>query len=129
MKVAISSDGEFVSAHFGRCPSFTVIEIQNGEVVNAEEIENPGHHPGYLPQYFHEKGIQCIVAGGMGGRASGLFDQYGIQSIVGVSGKIETVITQLVNGSLKGGESLCKPGVGKGYGIDKSVCDHSENDQ
>lgn len=128
MKIAISTEGENVSAHFGRCPSFTVIEIQNGKVTNAEEIQNPGHHPGYLPQYFHDMGIECIIAGGMGGRASGLFDQHNIQSIVGVSGKVEDVITQLLNGNLKGGESLCKPGAGKGYGVEKSACDHNENE-
>jgi len=128
MKVAISTDGENVSAHFGRCPSFTVIEIQKGKVTNTEEIQNPGHNPGYLPQYFHDMGIECIIAGGMGGRAAGLFGQYSIQSIVGISGKVGDVITQLLNGNLKGGESLCKPGSGKGYGVEKSACDHSENE-
>ena len=29
MRVAISTDGDFVSAHFGRCPSFTIIDIEN----------------------------------------------------------------------------------------------------
>jgi len=28
MKIAISTDAGFVSAHFGRCPSFTIAEIE-----------------------------------------------------------------------------------------------------
>lgn len=128
MKVAISTDGENVSAHFGRCPSFTIVEIQKGKITNAEEIQNPGHQPGYLPQYFYDMGIETIIAGGMGGRAAGLFKEYGIQSIVGISGKVGDVITQLLNGNLKGGESLCKPGAGKGYGVEKTACDHDENE-
>ena len=28
MKIAISTDGDFVSAHFGRCPSFTIVDIE-----------------------------------------------------------------------------------------------------
>jgi predicted Fe-Mo cluster-binding NifX family protein len=129
MKVAISTDGKYVSAHFGRCPTFTIFEIQDGKVIQNEEIQNPGHHPGYLPQFFHEMGVECIIAGGMGGRAAGLFDQYNIHPIMGITGKIEDVITRLLKGTLEGGESLCKPGLGKGYGLDKTECDHEENNQ
>lgn len=127
MKLAISTDGEYVSAHFGRCPTFTILEIENGKVIQNEEIKNPGHHPGYLPQFFKEMEVTCIIAGGMGGRASGLFVQYNIQPILGISGKIKDVIDQLLKGTLKGGESLCKPGLGKGYGFDKTECDHEKN--
>ena len=129
MKVAISTDGKYVSAHFGRCPTFTIIEIQDDKVIQNEEIQNPGHHPGYLPQFFHEMGVECIIAGGMGGRAAGLFDQYNIHPIMGITGKIEDVITRLLKGTLAGGESLCKPGLGKGYGLDKTECDHEENNK
>lgn len=129
MKAVISTDGGYISAHFGRCPTFTILEIQNGKVIQSEEIQNPGHHPGYLPQFFKEMGVECIIAGGMGARASGLFDQYGIQPIVGVTGKIEDVISRILNGTLEGGESLCKPGLGKGYGVDKTECDHEEENE
>ena len=124
MKIAISTDNEYVSAHFGRCPSFTLVEVVNAEVVNKEMIKNPGHHPGFLPQFFKELGVECIIAGGMGNKARDLFDQYQIQQIVGITGKIEDTISKLVDGTLKGGESLCSPGGGKGYGIDKTECDH-----
>ena len=55
MKVAISTEGDSVSAHFGRCPSFTIAEIEEGRIVSKEVIENPGHHPAYLPQFLREK--------------------------------------------------------------------------
>lgn len=126
MKIAISTDGEQVSAHFGRCPSFTILNIEDGKVIKTDEIQNPGHHPGYLPEFFNEMGVNCIIAGGMGGRASELFAQYNIQPILGISGHIQNVISELVSGTLKGGESLCQPGQGKGYGLDKTECDHEE---
>lgn len=128
MRVAISTDGDFVSAHFGRCPSFTIVDFENGEVVERESIGNPGHQPGFIPQFLHSKGVECIVCGGMGMRAAGLFNEIGIQTIVGVSLKIDEVIEQLQKGDLKGGESLCKPGSGRGYGLDKVECDHPEED-
>ena len=127
MKIAISTDDEFVSAHFGRCPSFTIAEIRNNKVVEKETIDNPGHDPGYLPKFLHERGVECIIAGGMGQRAQILFHEKKIETLTGVTGKINDVIDQICSGTLEGGESLCKPGAGKGYGLDKSECDHDEH--
>lgn len=124
MKVAISTDGAYVSAHFGRCPSFTIAEISDGKIVLKENIDNPGHEPGYLPQFLRQRGAEYIVAGGMGQRAQMLFDESGIKTVMGVAGTVEDVLDQICRGTLAGGESLCKPGAGKGYGLDKSDCDH-----
>ena len=126
MKMAISTDGRYVSAHFGRCPQFTIIKVEDGELVGKEVIDNPGHHPGFLPQFLRERGVSCIIAGGMGMRATQLFDQAGIQTIVGITGEIDEVIDQILKGTLKGGESLCRPGSGKGYGVEKTECNHPE---
>ena len=128
MRIAISTDGEFVSAHFGRCPTFTLVDIENGKVSKRTEVANPGHQPGAIPEFLNKKGVNCIVAGGMGARATSFFEEYGINTIVGISGKIDEVVEQLKKGTLEGGESLCKPGAGKGYGLDKSVCDHPHED-
>ena len=127
MRIAISTDEGNVSAHFGRCPSFTIVDIENGTVTARQEIMNPGHHPGFLPEFLGERGVSCIVAGGMGQRAVQLFAERGIDRIVGVNGSVDEVIQLIAQGKLQGGESLCKPGAGKGYGLDKSVCDHPED--
>jgi predicted Fe-Mo cluster-binding NifX family protein len=127
MRIAISTDGEFVSAHFGRCPTFTIVEIENGKIVKQENIENPGHQPGFIPQFLHQKGVECIICGGMGRRATSFFIEYGIQTLIGVSGTVSETLKKLQNGTLEGGESLCKPGSGKGYGLDKTECDHPEH--
>ena len=128
MRVAISTEGDFVSAHFGRCPSFTIVDIDDGKLKDKQSIPNPGHHPGYLPQFLHQQGVSCIIAGGMGRRAEDLFAQAEIQTIVGVSGSIDEVIDKIIKGTLQGGRSLCQPGSGKGYGIEKTECDHSEEE-
>jgi len=128
MRVAISTDGDSVSAHFGRCPSFTIVDIENDEVKGKEVLSNPGHQPGLIPQFLHSKGVNCIIAGGMGMRATTFFNEIGIQAIVGISGKVDEVIGKLLKGTLEGGVSLCKPGAGKGYGLDKTQCDHPDED-
>ena len=126
MRLAISTDRGFVSPHFGRCPSFTIVDIKDGKLISKQVIENPGHHPGFLPEFLHGKGVECIIAGGMGQRAVGLFDEQGIKTLVGISGKVDEVIDKLLKGTLEGGESLCRPGSGRGYGLDKTECDHEE---
>jgi len=126
LKIAISTDGDFVSSHFGRCPLFTIVDIKDGKVVKKETVQNPGHQPGQIPQFLHQKGVECIICGGMGMRATGFFDDLGIKTLVGISGKISEVIERLLKGTLEGGESLCNPGSGKGYGLEKSECDHPD---
>ena len=126
MKVVISTDSGQVSAHFGRCPEFTLVDIVDCEVKEKTIIPNPGHHPGFLPKYFHEMGVEAIVAGGMGMRAQSLFDEMGITAVAGVTGSIDETIEKLAAGTLKGGESLCRPGAGRGYGVEKDECDHED---
>ena len=129
MRIAISTDGDTVSAHFGRCPSFTLVDIESEKITKKEVVANPGHQPGAIPQFLHQKGAECIVCGGMGMRAVGFFEELGIKTIVGISGQIDEVIEELKKGTLEGGESLCKPGAGKGYGVEKAVCDHPNEDE
>ena len=119
IKIAISTDSGMVSPHFGRCPEFTIVEITDGKVIKKEVIDNPGHKTGFLPNFFNEQGINYVIAGGAGFRAQQFFDELGIKLITGVQGKIDDVINDFVNGKLEQGESLCRPGEGKGYGIEK----------
>lgn len=120
MKVAISTDNSRVSAHFGRCPFFTIAKIEKGSVVSREVVPNPGHHPGFLPKFLKEQGVDCIIAGGMGGRASELFAQESIKVITGIEGEVDSVLNQLAEGALEDSGNICKPGNGKGYGIPKT---------
>lgn len=128
MRIAISTDGDFVSAHFGRCPSFTLVDIENGTMIRKEVLNNPGHEPGVIPQFLHQKGAECIVCGGMGGRATGFFSELGIEVILGVDGRVADAIGKLEKGDLQGGTSLCQPGAGRGYGVEKTECDHPHED-
>ena len=119
MKIAISTDNGKVSEHFGRCPEFTIVEIKDNKLIKKEVIENPGHATGFLPKYFNEQKVKCVIAGGAGFRAQQFFEEFGIELITGVQGKIDDVIKSFIKEELEKGESLCSPGKGKGYGIEK----------
>lgn len=118
MKVAISTDMGYVSAHFGRCASYTIVEIEEGKVVNREEIPNPDHQPGFLPQYLYDRGVNVIIAGGMGPRAQGLFAQNNIESLIGVQGPIDDVIAKFIDQEIEAGEDLC------GHKHGEAECEH-----
>ncbi|MFP4466832.1 MAG: NifB/NifX family molybdenum-iron cluster-binding protein [Candidatus Goldiibacteriota bacterium] len=126
MKYAISTDGEYVSQHFGRCPQFTIVDVEDGKITAKEVVDNPGHAPGFLPKFLSEKKVEVIAAGGMGQNALNLFAAESIKPVPGVSGKVSDVIAEIEKGTLAGGESTCAPGKGKGYGLDKNVCEHEE---
>ena len=107
MKVAIATDGNRVSPHFGRCAAFTLVDIEDGKPLSRELVDNPGHAPGAVPRFLQGKGVDWVVAGGMGRRAADLFDQAGIRAMTGVEGPVDQVIEELLAGTLEGGEELC----------------------
>jgi len=114
VKVAIATDGGHVAQHFGRCPEYTFFEVEDGEVKSRMVVPNPGHQPGFLPGYLARLGVSCIIAGGMGPRAQALFADNNIETVTGVTGRVDDVIDDYAGGTLSGGESLCEHPDGAG---------------
>ncbi|NMB44786.1 MAG: dinitrogenase iron-molybdenum cofactor [Firmicutes bacterium] len=106
-KVAIATEGNLVAAHFGHCSDFTIVTVKNSQIEAKEVVPNPGHRPGFLPRYLADLGIDCIIAGGMGGSAQELFTERGIMTIIGVQGPVDDIVAAYVAGNLQVGESLC----------------------
>jgi predicted Fe-Mo cluster-binding NifX family protein len=127
MKIIVSTDNGHVSAHFGRCAEFTLVEIDGDKIINKESIPNPGHAPGFLPQYFDEMGVKAVIAGGAGRRARTLFAEKDIQLILGATGDVDSVLHLLCKGELEGGESLCIHEDGGGHGDGTRGCGKHEN--
>jgi len=128
MKIAIPTENGKVSPHFGRCLRFTIVEMEDQSINSIREVDNPGHHPGLLPDFFSSLNIDTVLAGGMGMRAREMFREKNIEVKLGIEGTIEEVLDDLKNNRLIEGPSSCKPGSGKGYGLEKPECDHM-NDQ
>jgi len=107
MKIAVASEENIVSGHFGHCEGFTMFDVQDNKVVGKEYIESPGHKPGFLPVFLNEKGANVIIAGGMGEHAQELFAENNIEVVVGVVGSIEETVDQYIKGELKSTGSVC----------------------
>lgn len=126
MKVAIATDNGNVAPHFGRCMEYTLFDVADEKITNKVVVENPGHEPGAIPKFLNEKGCNLIIAGGMGRRAQGFFEEFGIDWIIGASGRVDQVMDDYLNDSLTSGESTCTHGDGHGDGTHgHENCNHS----
>lgn len=116
MKVAIATDNNQVSAHFGRCPNYTIFEVNEKEIIEKTIIDAPPHQPGMLPAFLHQKGVNYVICGGMGPKAQNLFRGMNIEPVIGVTGNVDDVIRDLLSGALEAGESLCDHGTDRHHG-------------
>ncbi|MDD3207177.1 MAG: NifB/NifX family molybdenum-iron cluster-binding protein [Bacilli bacterium] len=107
LKIAIASENENVTEHFGHCLNFNIYESDNVKIIKHTSIPNPGHRLGFLPVFLADLGVNVIISGGMGGGAIDLFNEKGIEVIVGASGKAEDAATAYLAGDLKSTGSVC----------------------
>ncbi|MDD2431189.1 MAG: NifB/NifX family molybdenum-iron cluster-binding protein [Firmicutes bacterium] len=107
IKIAVASEKEMVTEHFGHCENFNIYEADKNEIINSESIPNPGHRPGFLPNFLNDLGVNVIISGGMGGGAIDIFNEKGIEVIVGVSGNARKTVEAYLKGQLKSTGSVC----------------------
>lgn len=107
MKIAVACEGKSVTEHFGHCEGFTIFEAQGNQLLNEQFVPNPGHRPGFLPVFLYEKGVKVIISGGMGGGAVDIFNEKGIEVILGASGNAKTAVENYLQGNLKSTGSIC----------------------
>lgn len=107
MKIVVACNGEKVAEHFGHCGQFLVYNIVNGSVESREVLPYPGHKPGFLPKFLKEHGANVIISGGMGGSAVDLFNESGIEVIMGNLGDSCDVVAEYLKGNLKSVGSVC----------------------
>ncbi|HEY5587192.1 MAG TPA: iron-sulfur cluster carrier protein MrpORP [Ruminiclostridium sp.] len=107
MKIAIASEGTNVSSHFGKCENFTIVEIENSQVKSKAIINTEGNQHGLLPTFLASRGVNIVVAGGMGEGARQNLVSNNIEIISGVSGDIDEAISAYMEGSLKSSDVGC----------------------
>ncbi|MFZ3131830.1 MAG: iron-sulfur cluster carrier protein MrpORP [Desulfosporosinus sp.] len=107
MKIAVASENEMVTEHFGHCVNFNIFEAEDDQIINSESIPNPGHRPGFLPNFLNDLGVKVIIAGGMGGGAIDIFNEKGIEVITGARGQAKTAAEQYLQGKLQSTGSVC----------------------
>lgn len=108
MRIAVTSADDaglegMVSPHFGQCPYFTIVDVTDNEIQAVTVVANPhytSHRPGEVPSLVRSHNAEMIVAGGMGRRAIGLFQELGIQAFTGAQGTVRQSLELALGGHL-----------------------------
>ncbi len=106
-KIAVASENGLVTEHFGHCESFMIFVVEANQIVQEDTIPNPGHKPGFLPNFLADIGVRVIISGSMGAGAREIFTEKGIEVIVGATGNAKTVAEQYLQGKLQSTNSVC----------------------
>ena len=107
MKIAVACMKNNVAEHFGHCQNFNVYDVDNEKIVSEKSVLNPGHKPGFLPNYLNDMGVNVIISGGMGGGAIDIFNEKNIEVVTGASGNAKVAVESYLNGTLKSNGSVC----------------------
>lgn len=107
MKIAVAAMGTAVAGHFGHCENFIFFDTGDGRILSEQSVPNPGHRPGFLPNFLADHGAQVVIAGGMGGGAVDIFNERGVQVIVGAQGDARAAVQAFLAGELVSTGSVC----------------------
>jgi Mrp family chromosome partitioning ATPase/predicted Fe-Mo cluster-binding NifX family protein len=107
IKIAVASENEKVTEHFGHCINFNIYEAVDGKILKNSSVDNPGHKPGFLPNYLNDLGVNVVISGGMGSGAIDIFNEKGIEVIVGASGDAMNAAQAYLSGNLKSTGAVC----------------------
>lgn len=115
MKICVPTSGhggydDTVSEHFGRAPTYTIVDVESGKV---SVIQNRSEHmggSGKPPEQIAQTGAQVLVCSGLGPRAIGMFESYGIEVYVGAYGSVRQAVDLWRAGKLQmaSDENACK---------------------
>ena len=110
MRIAIPVVNGVLSPHFGHCESFALFDTDSDSkaIAGSTVVESPPHQPGLLPGWLAERGVNIIIAGGMGQRARELFDAKNIGVVVGAPEDApQNLAESYLKGALESGDNTC----------------------
>ena len=110
MRIAIPVANGRLAMHFGHCEEFALLDMdtERKTVASKEVVAAPEHQPGLLPRWLAERGVNAIIAGGMGMRAQAIFAENDIAVVVGApTDEPESLAVAYVNGALETGPNVC----------------------
>ena len=99
------------SEHFGHCDLFTLVDLENGNIVGVETVASVAHGAGgCMEPVAMLKGhcVQAILVAGMGARPLQGFAQVGIDVYFAARHAFETV-AEVVSGMLENKLILMEP--------------------
>lgn len=91
---------DLVCEHFGRAPTFTVIDTDTDQ---AQVVANRSEHMGGLgkpPEHIAKTGAKVLICSGLGPKAIDMLQAFDIQVFVGASGTAKDAVQMWRDGKL-----------------------------
>ncbi|ROQ93388.1 iron-sulfur cluster carrier protein MrpORP [Desulfosoma caldarium] len=108
LRIAVPTAEGRLCNHFGHCEKFVLIDVRGSEIQNRTEVTPPPHEPGLLPRWLADHGVGMVIAGGMGRRAIGLFEERGIRVLTGApTDDPQNLVRRYLEGTLECGANVC----------------------
>ena len=101
MRIAIATDQDFVASGFGCCPVCTIVNVEDGKILETFIIPNPGTKHEYWAELFCRNAIKHLIVGKIGAHALSVMDWWGIEVMAGVQGRIDEVVRRFAQGELR----------------------------
>jgi ATP-binding protein involved in chromosome partitioning len=110
LRIAVPLSAGQLASHFGHCEKFAFIDVDPTAktVLSTSELDAPEHEPGLLPQWLRQRGVNLVIASGIGSRATNLLNQAQIGVLTGVPvNEPAVVVRDYLNGTLATGQNAC----------------------
>jgi len=115
-----------VNQAFGRTPTFTIVDVENGEIVNVQVVPNPGYSQPRgagvaAAQFVIDQGADAVIAGQFGPNSYGVLQAAGIKMYsapptMTVREAVEALLRGELQPGIQGGAGM-GPGGGMGRGM------------
>ncbi len=110
MKICVASESrggleDMVSMQFGRCPTFTIVEVEGGEIKNVYVVPNPGATAGsgagiQAAQTVINEGCSVVIAGAVGPNSAQALQMSGVDMRSSPPVKVGDAVMQYLQGVL-----------------------------
>lgn len=100
MKIAVTTENGMVFQHFGKCKSFTIYQVENGEIQSKFLLDAGDSGHSALATLLCEHNVDLLICGGIGGGAQNALKSAGIELVAGVQGVVENVVRDYLAGNL-----------------------------
>ncbi len=130
MKIAVATTKggleDLVSPIFGRCQTYTIVEIDDKKIKDAGIIQNQYVSAGsgagiQAAQLVISQGVKTVIAGNFGPNASMIFDQSGVEMVRTQGISVKETVTKYLNKELASTPTPTQPigapqpGISPGY--------------
>jgi predicted Fe-Mo cluster-binding NifX family protein len=112
MRVAIPVFGARVSPRFDFAPSLLLFTLEDGKVIEREELSLIPWNPWERVEKLRALQVQTLICGGIDGNSEKMLLQQRIQVIPWIAGEAEKALETFLKGKLQPGATLY-PGWGR----------------